>query len=139
MKVSDYLGQIYDIVRHNHMRGGYPFTLGKFQISEKKKNNKKTKKKKKKLGTTVYILSSVRKLLLLNILLKTRPFYYWLMCSNLMDEWLNVYMYIWGVQLRLAFLASGKGRGGMYLFLLLLSSPFLWETTQNDPQGLACR
>ena len=51
----------------------------------------------------------------------------------------------------------GKGRGGMFLFLLFLhfhscSSffpvphfhlfylffPFLWETTQNDPQGLMC-
>ena len=56
----------------------------------------------------------------------------------------------------------GKGRGGMFLFLLFLHfhscssffpvplfhllyslfylfSPFLWETTQNDPQGLTCR
>ena len=71
-----------------------------------------------------------------------------------------------GVQLILAYswarpaiLVAGKGRGGMFLFLLFLqfhscssffpvplfhrfdylfyhSSPFLWETTQNDPQGL---
>ena len=74
-----------------------------------------------------------------------------------------------GVQLILAYswarpaiLVAGKGRGGMFLFLLFLhfhscssifpvplfhlfdclfyhSSPFLWETTQNDPQGLTCR
>ena len=74
-----------------------------------------------------------------------------------------------GVQLILAYswarpaiLVVGKGRGGMFLFLLLLHfhscssffpvplfhllyslfclfSPFLWETTQNDPQGLTCR
>ena len=57
---------------------------------------------------------------------------------------------------RPAILAAGKGRGGMFLFLLFLhchssssfspvplfhllyylSSFFLWETTQNDPQGL---
>ena len=73
-----------------------------------------------------------------------------------------------GVQLILAYswarpaiLVAGKGRGGMFLFLLFLhfhscssffpvplfhlfdylfyhSSPFLWETTQNDPQGLTC-
>ena len=72
----------------------------------------------------------------------------------------------WGVQLILAYswarpaiLVVGKGRGGMFLFLLFLHflscssffpvplfhllyslfylfSPFLWETTQNDPQGL---
>ena len=75
----------------------------------------------------------------------------------------------WGVQLKLAYswarpaiLVAGKGRGGMFLFLLFLHfhscsyffpnrlfhllyylfylfSPFLWETTQNDPQGLTCR
>ena len=75
----------------------------------------------------------------------------------------------WGVQLILAYswarpaiLLVGKGRGGMFLFLLFLHfhscssffpvplfhllyslfylfSPFLWETTQNDPQGLTCR
>ena len=75
----------------------------------------------------------------------------------------------WGVQLILAYswarpaiLVVGKGRGGMFLFLLLLHfhscssffpvplfhllyslvyllSPFLWETTQNDPQGLTYR
>ena len=75
----------------------------------------------------------------------------------------------WGVQLilassraRPAILLAGKGRGGMFLFLLFLHfnscssffpdplfhllyylfyifSPFLWETTQNDPQGLTCR
>ena len=74
----------------------------------------------------------------------------------------------WGVQLilvyswaRPAILEAGKGRGGMYLFRLFLHfhpcssffnvplfylfyylfylfSPFLWETTQNDPQGLTC-
>ena len=56
---------------------------------------------------------------------------------------------------------AGKGREGMFLFLLFLRfhsclfffpahlfhllyyllylfSPFLWETTQNDPQGLTC-
>ena len=64
---------------------------------------------------------------------------------------------------RPAILVVGKGRGGMFLFFLLflhfhscssffpvplfhllyslfyLFSPFLWETTQNDPQGLTCR
>ena len=74
----------------------------------------------------------------------------------------------WGVQLilayswaRLAILVAGKGRGGMFLFFLFLYfhscssllvplihlfynlfylfSPFLWEMTQNDPQGLTCR
>ena len=74
-----------------------------------------------------------------------------------------------GVQLILAYswarpaiIEVGKGRGGMFLFLLFLPfhscssffpvplfhlfyylfylfSPFLWETTQNDPQGLTCR
>ena len=74
-----------------------------------------------------------------------------------------------GIQLILAYswarpaiLVVGKGRGGMFLFLLFLHfhscssffpvplfhflyslfylfSPFLWETTQNDPQGLTCR
>ena len=75
----------------------------------------------------------------------------------------------WDVQLILAYswarpaiLVVGKGRGGIFLFLLFLHfhscssffpvplfhllyslfylfSPFLWETTQNDPQGLTCR
>ena len=59
---------------------------------------------------------------------------------------------------RPAVLAAGKGRGGMFfssisslsfIFLFLrcpslsvsfiISSPFLWEMTQNDPQGLMCR
>ena len=63
---------------------------------------------------------------------------------------------------RPAILVVGKGRGGMFLFLLFLHfhscssflpvplfhllyslfclfSPFLWKTTQNDPQGLTCR
>ena len=63
---------------------------------------------------------------------------------------------------RPAILVAGKGRGGMFLFLLFLHfhscssffpvplfrlfyclfylfSPFLWEMTQNDPQGLTCR
>ena len=74
-----------------------------------------------------------------------------------------------GVQLILAYswarpaiLVAGKGRRVMFLFLLFLHfhscssffsvplfhllyyifylfSPFLWETTQNDPQGLTCR
>ena len=74
-----------------------------------------------------------------------------------------------GVQLILAYswarpatLVAGKGRGGMFLFLLFLHfhscspffpvllflllyylfylfSPFFRETTQNDPQGLTCR
>ena len=71
-----------------------------------------------------------------------------------------------GVQLILAYswarpaiLVAGKGRVGMFLFLhfhscssffpvplfylfsclFYLFSPFLWETTQNDPQGLTCR
>ena len=62
---------------------------------------------------------------------------------------------------RPAILIAGKGRGGMFLFLLFLNfhscsfffpvplfhlpfylfylfSPFLFETTQNDPQGLTC-
>ena len=62
---------------------------------------------------------------------------------------------------RPAIVEVGKGRGGMFLFLLFLPfhscssffpvplfhlfyylfylfSPFLWETTQNDPQGLTC-
>ena len=75
----------------------------------------------------------------------------------------------WGVQLILAYswarpaiLVAGKGRGGIFLFLLFLHfhscssffpvpffhlfyflfylfSPFLREMTQNDPQGLTCR
>ena len=74
-----------------------------------------------------------------------------------------------GIQLILAYswerpaiLVAGKGREVMFLFLLFLHfhscssffpiplfrlfcylfclfSPFLWETTQNDPQGLMCR
>ena len=72
-----------------------------------------------------------------------------------------------GVQLILAYswvrpaiLAAGKCRGGMFLsilflhlihfplspvplfhlfYLFYLSSPFLWETTQNDQLGLKCR
>ena len=72
-----------------------------------------------------------------------------------------------GVQLLLAcswerpvILVAGKGRGGMFLFCFFIFipvplsslslsfisstlssisfSPFLWETTQNDPQGLIC-
>ena len=59
---------------------------------------------------------------------------------------------------RSAILVAGKGRGGMFLFLLFLRfhfcssffpvphfhllyylfSPIPWETTQNDPQGLTC-
>ena len=37
---------------------------------------------------------------------------------------------------RPAILAAGKS---LLYYLFLLSSPFLWETTQNDPQGLTCR
>ena len=74
-----------------------------------------------------------------------------------------------GVQLIMAYrwarpaiLVAGKGRGGMFLFLLFLHfqscsfffpvplfllfyylsylfSAFLWETTQNDIRGLTCR
>ena len=81
----------------------------------------------------------------------------------------NCILHHWGVQLILAYswarpaiLVVGKGRGGMFLFLLFLHfhscssfspvplfhllysifylfSPFLWETTENDPQGLTCR
>ena len=63
---------------------------------------------------------------------------------------------------RPAILVADKGRGGMFLFLLFLHfhsrssffpvllfylfyclfylfSPFGWEMTQNDPQGLTCR
>ena len=81
----------------------------------------------------------------------------------------SIFHFRMGVQLILAYswarpaiLVAGKGRGGMFLFLLFLHfhscssffpvplfylfyclfylfSPFLWETTQNDPQGLTCR
>ena len=73
-----------------------------------------------------------------------------------------------GVQLILAYrlarpaiLAAGKGRGGnvfissvsslsfiflsllslfhLFYYLFYFSFPFLWETTQNDPQGMTCR
>ena len=61
---------------------------------------------------------------------------------------------------RPAILVAGKGRGWggdvfissvsslSFLFLFnpcpsfissTISSPFLWETTQNDPEGLTCR
>ena len=82
---------------------------------------------------------------------------------------LSVFGSHWGVQLTLSYswtrpaiLVAGKGRWGMFLFLLFLYfhfcssffpvtlfhllcylfylfSPFLWEMTQNDPQGLTCR
>ena len=62
---------------------------------------------------------------------------------------------------RLAIFVAGMGKGGVFLFLLFLPfhscssffpvrlfhllyylfyffSPFLWETAQNDPQGLMC-
>ena len=69
----------------------------------------------------------------------------------------NMLAYSWA---RLAILVAGKGRGRMFIFplflhfhscffpvplfhllyyLFYLFSPFLWETTQNDPQGLKCR
>ena len=74
-----------------------------------------------------------------------------------------VYLTSLGLQLKLAYswarpaiLVAGKSSGGMFLFLVSslsflflflpcpsLSShlslpPFLWERTQNDPQGLTC-
>ena len=78
------------------------------------------------------------------------------------------YLTSWGVQLIVAsswarpvILVAGKGKGGMFLFPLFLHfhscspflpvplfhllyylffvfSLFLWERTQNDPQGLMC-
>ena len=62
---------------------------------------------------------------------------------------------------RLAILVADKGKGGMFIsffcfftsipvpfspippfhllyYLFYLFSPFLWEMTQNDPQGLTC-
>ena len=62
------------------------------------------------------------------------------------------------LQARPAILVAGKGSRGMFLFLQFLHfhscssffpvplfyllfylfSPFVWETTQNDPQGLPC-
>ena len=89
-------------------------------------------------------------------------------CVMLTTSWLHalfgiivqlILAYSWA---RPAILVVGKGRGGMFLFLLFLHfhscssffpvplfhllyslfylfSPFLWETTQNDPQGLTCR
>ena len=55
---------------------------------------------------------------------------------------------------RLAILAAGKGRGECFYFFcffafipvplsslslsFIYSISFLWETTQNDPQGLTC-
>ena len=51
----------------------------------------------------------------------------------------QILAYSWA---RPAILVAVKGRGGMFLFLFhilsYLFSPFLWETTQNDPQGLTC-
>ena len=71
-----------------------------------------------------------------------------------------------GIRLILAYswarpvvLAAGMGKGGMFYFFCFFtvihfphsplslsfissttsSTPFLWETTQNDPQGLMCR
>ena len=82
---------------------------------------------------------------------------------------LSCILHHWGVQLilacswaRPAILSAGMGRGEIFLFLqflhfhsfssfnpvplfhllyclFYLSSPFLWEMTQNDPQGLTCR
>ena len=62
---------------------------------------------------------------------------------------------------RPAILVAGKGRGGKFFYFfcfftfipvplsslslsslllsLLSSSPFLWEASENDPQGLTCR
>ena len=68
-----------------------------------------------------------------------------------------MFAYSWA---RPAILAEGKGRGNVFIssvsslsFIFLspmslsfisstvsyLSSPFFWETTQNDPQMLTCR
>ena len=100
--------------------------------------------------------------------------YFSMVCSVIIGGWSGgakvlCILHHWGVQLILAYswarpaiLVVGKGRGGMFLFLLFLHfhscssffpvplihllyslfylfSPFLWETTQNDPQGLTCR
>ena len=124
-------------------------------------------------GTSVrpylaYVLFSVRSFPVDNV-----SKYQWFF-TELGWGWLGVakvmgILYHWGVQLilasswaRPAILLAGKGRGGMFLFLLFLHfhscssffpdplfhlpyylfyifSSFLWETTQNDPQGLMCR
>ena len=36
-------------------------------------------------------------------------------------------------------LPSTDSRAVLFCYLFCLFSPFLWETTQNDPQGLTCR
>ena len=88
--------------------------------------------------------------------------------SRLGDAKVSCIIHRRGVQLILAYswarpavLVASKCRGGMFLFLLLLYfhscsffpvplfhlfyylfylfSPFLSETTQNDPEGLTCR
>ena len=84
-----------------------------------------------------------------------------------MVEWCEGVMYLVspgrptdiGLQLgKACYVEVGKGRGGMFLFLLFLPfhscssffpvplfhlfylfSPFLWEMTKNDRQGLTCR
>ena len=133
---------------------------------KKKKNNKMMPSKgtamKKPLENSLAILW-----LLLGIT-KTHPFKYiergWsggakvscILCHRGVQL---ILAYSWA---RPAILVAGKGWGGMFLFLLFLhfhscssffpvllfhlfdylfyhSSPFLWETTQNDPQGLTCR
>ena len=81
---------------------------------------------------------------------------HWCIQLIMVYSWFTVYS--WASP---AVLVAGKGRGGMFLFplflhfhscssffnvplfhlfyyLFYLSSPFLWETTQNDPQGLTC-
>ena len=95
---------------------------------------------------------TLNKLIKLTTLWTTGPWYF------LIPHQLRL-SYSW---VRPAILAAGKGRGGMFLFLpflhfnsfssfspvllfhllyylLYLFSPFLLETTQNDPQGLTCR
>ena len=99
----------------------------------------------------------------------------WCLSNRLSAQWgwssvakVSCILCHWGVQLilanslaRPAILVAGKGRGGMFRFLLFLHfhscssffpvllfhllyylfylfSPFLWETAQNDPQGLTC-
>ena len=88
-------------------------------------------------------------------------------CWHIISEMKVSYiLHHWSIQLILAYSwarpaihEAGKGIGGMFLFLLILHfhscsfsfpvplsllsvpslfSPSLWETTQNDPQGLTC-
>ena len=104
-----------------------------------------------------------------NIRVHTVPFIRILIVGGWVVRRCHVSFVARGVQLiladswaRPAILVAGKGREVMFLFLLFLHfhscfsffpvppfhlfcylfclfSPFLWETTQNDPQGLTCR